>query len=81
MRKRKVVRTVSLPLGHIRLSEKAHHDVMEIDDIVNEELAKISWVSHGEDQPIYLSGGGWRKLARIHAADTARPRVIEGYLN
>lgn len=79
MRKRKVVRTVSLPLGHIWLSEKAHHDVMGIDDIVNEELAKIGWVSHGEDQPIYLSGGGWRKLARIHAADTARPHVIEGY--
>ncbi len=79
MRKRKVIRTVSLPLGHIRLTEKAHHEVKSLDDIVNKELSKIDWISHGKDLPIYLSGGGWRKLARIHAADTARPRVIEGY--
>lgn len=66
----------SLPLGAIRLAEKAGGDVARARAIADEELARQPWLAHGKERDLYLVGGAWRALAKIHMAQTAYPLSI-----
>jgi exopolyphosphatase/guanosine-5'-triphosphate,3'-diphosphate pyrophosphatase len=67
-------RKVSLPLGAIRLSDRAGGDVARARGIAEDELAQVPWLAGGRD--LYLVGGAWRALAKIHIAQTSYPLSI-----
>lgn len=67
---------VSLPLGAIRLSDRAGGDVVKARGIAETELSAVKWLSEGKERDLYLVGGAWRALAKIHIAQTAYPLSI-----
>lgn len=66
----------SLPLGVIRLAERAGGDVVRARAIAEAELAKHPWLAQGGGRDLYLVGGAWRALARMHIAQTGYPLTI-----
>ncbi len=69
------VRGVSqtLRLGVIRLAERAGHDPVRARAIAEAELATVPWLAEGLGRDLFLVGGAWRALARIHMAQTGYP--------
>ena len=64
----------TFPLGVIRLAERAGGDVAQARAIVEADLAGESWMhSGGGARDLYLVGGAWRALARMHIAQTNYP--------
>jgi exopolyphosphatase/guanosine-5'-triphosphate,3'-diphosphate pyrophosphatase len=63
----------TLSLGAIRLAERAGADVVRARAIADADLASVPWLSEGENRDLYLVGGAWRALARIHMGQTGYP--------
>ena len=63
----------TLGLGVIRLAERSGDDPMRARAIAEAELATVPWLSDGVGRDLYLVGGAWRALARIHMAQTGYP--------
>jgi exopolyphosphatase/guanosine-5'-triphosphate,3'-diphosphate pyrophosphatase len=63
----------TLRLGVIRLSERSGGDPIRARAIAEADLAAVPWLSEGVGRDLYLVGGAWRALARIHMAQTAYP--------
>lgn len=68
--------TASLPIGAVRLAEQSAGDVIRARAIAEEALAEIPWLKEGSDRDLYLVGGAWRGLARIHIAQTGYPLAV-----
>jgi exopolyphosphatase/guanosine-5'-triphosphate,3'-diphosphate pyrophosphatase len=66
----------SLPLGALRLADRAGGDAGKARAIVEGDLARTPWLKRGEGRDLYLVGGAWRALARMHIAQTAYPLSI-----
>jgi exopolyphosphatase/guanosine-5'-triphosphate,3'-diphosphate pyrophosphatase len=66
----------SLPLGAIRLADRAGGDPTRARAIVEGDLARVPWLKRGEGRDLYLVGGAWRALARMHIAQTGYPLSI-----
>lgn len=64
---------VTLPLGVIRLAERAGNDPEQARDIVAGELAQIGWLAEQAERDLYLVGGAWRALARVHMMQVGYP--------
>jgi exopolyphosphatase/guanosine-5'-triphosphate,3'-diphosphate pyrophosphatase len=69
-------RAQTLKLGVIRLSDRAGGDVVRARAIAEEDLAAVGWLAEGEGSDLYLVGGAWRALARIHMEQTGYPLAI-----
>jgi exopolyphosphatase/guanosine-5'-triphosphate,3'-diphosphate pyrophosphatase len=69
------VRDVSetLSLGAIRLADRAGGDPVRARAIAEADLATVPWLAGGGGRDLYLVGGAWRALARIHMAQTGYP--------
>ncbi len=63
----------TLGLGVIRLAERSGEDPARARAIVEADLASVPWLSEGMGRDLYLVGGAWRALARIHMAQTGYP--------
>jgi exopolyphosphatase/guanosine-5'-triphosphate,3'-diphosphate pyrophosphatase len=63
----------TLRLGVIRLSERAGNDPVRARAIAEAELATVPWLKDGVGRDLFLVGGAWRALARIHMAQTGYP--------
>ena len=63
----------TLRLGVIRLAERAGNDPVRARAIAEAELAAVPWLAEGVGRDLFLVGGAWRALARIHIAQTAYP--------
>ena len=63
----------TLPLGVIRLSERAQNDPVRARLIADADLDGVSWLGEGEGRDLYLVGGAWRALARIELARSNYP--------
>ncbi len=72
----RVDRAASLPIGAIRLAERAGGDVVRARAIAEGEMAKAPWLAEGGGRDLYLVGGAWRALARMHIAQTGYPLAI-----
>lgn len=72
----RVVRAASVPMGAVRLGERAGGDVIRARAIAEAELSRHAWLRQGEGRDLYLVGGAWRALARIHIAQTSYPLAI-----
>ncbi|WP_431281609.1 Ppx/GppA family phosphatase [Humitalea sp. 24SJ18S-53] len=69
-------RIASLPLGAIRLADRADNDPARARAIAEADLATVPFLAEGAGRDLYLVGGAWRALARIHMAQTAYPLSI-----
>jgi len=63
----------TLKLGVIRLAERAGGVVVKARALAEADLAELPWLSEGAGRDLYLVGGAWRALARIHIAQTGYP--------
>jgi exopolyphosphatase / guanosine-5'-triphosphate,3'-diphosphate pyrophosphatase len=63
----------TLPLGVIKLAERAGDDATRARALAEEELAMVPWLAEGAGRDLYVVGGAWRALARIHIAQTRYP--------
>ena len=68
--------SVSLPLGVIRLAERAGNDPARARGIAEEALSAVPWLERGQGRDLYLVGGAWRALAKVHITQTAYPLSI-----
>ncbi len=72
----RALRAASLPIGAIRLAERAGGDPVRARAIAEAELARHPWLAEGQGRDLYLVGGAWRALARMHIAQTGYPLTI-----
>lgn len=63
----------TLPLGVIRLADRAGGDPARARAIAEADLAMVPWLAEGANRDLYLVGGAWRALARIHMMQTGYP--------
>jgi len=66
----------TLPLGVLRLSDRAGGDVVRARAIAEEAMESVRWLAEGTGRDLYLVGGAWRALARIHMEQTGYPLAI-----
>ncbi len=66
----------TLPLGVIRLSDRAGGDIARARVIAEQELDSVPWLAECAGETLYLVGGAWRTLARIHMEQTGYPLAI-----
>ena len=66
----------TLSLGVIRLAERSADHPGRARAIAEADLAGVEWLAEGQGRDLYLVGGAWRALARIHMAQTAYPLHI-----
>ena len=70
----------TLPLGPLRLADMAEGDRDRAREIIDQNLAALSWLPEAEGQRFYPVGGAWRALARVHMAQSGYPlHVIHQY--
>ena len=63
----------TMRLGVIRLAERSGGDLDQARQIVESDMAGVPWLGDGVGRDLYLVGGAWRALARIHMAQMAYP--------
>lgn len=66
----------TLKLGVLRLADRAGGDPARARPIVEADLATISWLAAGAGRDLFLVGGAFRALARLHMAQTDYPLHI-----
>lgn len=75
-----VTASTTLKLGVIRLAEQAGGDVVRARAIAEEALRGVPWLAEAAGRDLYLVGGAWRALARIHVGQTGYPlQVVHHY--
>ncbi len=71
---------VTLPLGPLALTELSGGSLRRARAVVAEHLIGVPWLDRLAGRDLYLVGGSWRALARVHMALTDYPlKVIHAY--
>ena len=74
----RVAERISLPLGTVR--RNSDESIRESRKAVQDQLGNLVWLQQARGQSLYLVGGSWRALARIHMDETGYPlHVIHHY--
>jgi exopolyphosphatase / guanosine-5'-triphosphate,3'-diphosphate pyrophosphatase len=60
-------------LGVIRLADRAGGDPERAREIADADLAQVPWLAEGEGRDLYLVGGAFRALARVHIGQVGYP--------
>ena len=63
----------TLRLGVIRLAERSGGDLNAARGIVAADMDAVPWLHEGTGRDLFLVGGAWRALARIHMAQIGYP--------
>ena len=75
-----VGRSMTLPLGPLRLMELTDGDLAQVSREIEKHLASVDWLTLSPDHSFYAVGGAWRALARIMMDQTGYPlHVIHGF--
>jgi exopolyphosphatase/guanosine-5'-triphosphate,3'-diphosphate pyrophosphatase len=69
----RVGEAATIPVGVIRLADRAGGDLLKARAIVTAALEQTPFIAQAEGRDLYLSGGAFRALARIHIAQTGYP--------
>ncbi len=70
----------TLPLGGLRLIDMSGERLDRAQQLAEDQLDRIPWLSQGEGRTFYAVGGTWRSLARLHMDHTDYPlHVMHGY--
>ena len=71
---------VTLPLGTIRIATDSGGKMRTAQKRIPDILSKVGWLKQAKGQPLYVVGGSWRALARIHISQRDYPiKVLHGY--
>jgi exopolyphosphatase/guanosine-5'-triphosphate,3'-diphosphate pyrophosphatase len=63
----------TLPIGVIRLADRAGGDLVKARSLVTAALESAPFIGEAAGRDLYLSGGAFRALARIHIMQTGYP--------
>jgi exopolyphosphatase / guanosine-5'-triphosphate,3'-diphosphate pyrophosphatase len=63
----------TLALGVLRLAERAGGDPVRARAVAEADLGGVPWLAEGAERDLYLVGGAFRALARVHMAQTGYP--------
>ncbi len=63
-------------LGVIRLAERADGDLMKAREIADADLRGVRWLNSAVGRDLYLVGGAWRALARMHILQKGYPLAM-----
>lgn len=75
-----VGRAATLPLGPLRFIGSDGEDRTATGRVIDDEIARLGWLSKRAAQTFFPVGGAWRALARIHMEQVGYPvHVIHGY--
>jgi len=66
----------TLRLGVIRLAERAGNDTLKARSLAESDLRTVPWLGDAAGGDLYLVGGAFRALARIHMALTNYPLAM-----
>ncbi len=70
----------TLPLGGLRLIDTTGDKLDKAGAVIDDQLAKLTWLQNGKGRPFYAVGGTWRALAKLLMEQTSYPlRVMQGY--
>ena len=70
----------SLPVGPLRLIEASGDRPLLAARVVDQHLEKYGWLKTYRKRRLYVVGGSWRSLAKLHMAQSGYPlRVIHHY--
>jgi exopolyphosphatase/guanosine-5'-triphosphate,3'-diphosphate pyrophosphatase len=69
----RVGEAATLPVGVIRLADRANGDLLKARAIVTAALEETPFIADAAGRDLYLSGGAFRALARIHIMQTGYP--------
>ncbi len=73
-------RSVTLPLGPLRLIDATGDDRGKARAEVAKHLAEVAWMREMKGRAFYAVGGAWRALARVHMEHSSYPlHVLHGY--
>jgi exopolyphosphatase / guanosine-5'-triphosphate,3'-diphosphate pyrophosphatase len=76
----RLTRATTLPLGGLRLIDTTGDKLERALPLIDDAIAKVSWLGAGKGRPFYAVGGTWRALAKLHMEQTNYPlRVMHGY--
>lgn len=71
---------VSFPIGALRLAVLGQATSKEVDDAILKALDSCEWLHSAEGQTLYVVGGAWRVLGRMHMAHKNHPiRILHQY--
>lgn len=69
----------TLPVGYLRLMEAGRRS-NALTELVDGHLARQPWLSGHRGRPLYLVGGAWRAIAKLHLDQTGYPlHIIHRY--
>ena len=76
----KIQERISLPLGSLRLQTLKDCNPSSSMQTIKDELGRVSWISKFNKRPIFIVGGSWRNLVRMHMSAYRYPlQIIHGY--
>ncbi len=67
---------VTLRLGVIRLADRSEGNLERARDLADADLSGVRWLGGGANRSLYLVGGAWRALARVHMQHVRYPLNI-----
>ncbi len=67
---------VSIPFGVLRIAAMRLGSARELDRAIGKALDKAGWQGGCDGRPLYMVGGSWRALARLHMALAGFPLPI-----
>ncbi len=67
---------VTLRLGVIRLADRSEGNLERARDLADADLGAVPWLGEGAGKSLYLVGGAWRALARLHMQHVRYPLGI-----
>ena len=74
----RAVESTSLPFGTVR--RNGDESLADSRQAVGDRLGGLGWLQQAGEQSLYLVGGSWRALARVHMDETGYPlHVIHHY--
>ncbi|MBT5517797.1 MAG: Ppx/GppA family phosphatase [Rhodobiaceae bacterium] len=76
VREGQVQQWASLPLGVLALERASGNDLSVMAGLIETELARLDWLQDGRDLPIYIVGGTWRAMAKLHMKIIAYPLEV-----
>jgi exopolyphosphatase/guanosine-5'-triphosphate,3'-diphosphate pyrophosphatase len=69
----RVGQATTIPIGVIRLADRSQGDLLKARAIVTAALDETPFIGEAGGRDLYLSGGAFRALARIHIMQTGYP--------
>ncbi len=71
---------ITLPLGGLALQDIAGKSLKKAERVVEKAFDDVDLLEQGEDRALYMVGGTWRALARLHMFQTGYPfHVMHNY--